>query len=292
MKALELAIFKFRRWRILSAAFLAILGFAIFIRFFPFEPLRTYGGGPFHGQPEAAAESMVTSDGLVFITFFPDKAHKEVRCSAISFQDYEFELLVIDNGPSRAKTTFHKLGEAMQHLECSAGTNGGFFDVATFMPNGLMISSGRPTGSFEPKNWADGLLLVRNGEIRLEDRDSFHSAELVTQLVQTGPWLIQDGVPRSEFKDDSNSCQRTFIVTDGHGRWLLGQVSQSTLSGLVGILLSPSFKAVFPVRSALNLDGGPSSGFWVRKDKSDAYYLGEGTPVRNFIGIKRRAYLK
>ena len=87
--------------------------------------------------------------GLVITSLVPDKARPEVRCTMVCFRETEYELLVVDNGSQRSKTTYRNLADAMQQTKCAAGSNGGFFDIATFAPNGLLICSGKATGSFE-----------------------------------------------------------------------------------------------------------------------------------------------
>ena len=197
-------------------------------------------------------------------------------------------MLVIDNGPRRAEAPYRNLADAMERLRCEAGTNGGFFDIATFQPNGLMIGQGRSVGQFDRKNWAEGVLAVRDGTPILVDRDRFELDPALTELLQSGPWLVRRGISQSGYQNDEMRRRRTFIATDGRGTWLLGYVSGSTLRELAVALRSTAISSVMPVEDALNLDGGPSSGLWIRRGAEPSRYIEEETIVRNFIGIRTR----
>ena len=209
------------------------------------------------------------------------------RFVLVRFRDVDFELIVIDNGPRRSEAHFRNLSVALPRNECVAGTNGGFFDVATFQPNGLMISDGRRTGTYDPKNWAAGVLAVRNARLLLGDQSQFVPDASVTQLVQTGPWLVRGGKAQWGFTNDESPARRTFIATGGEGTWVLGHLESSTLLELAIFLTSPTIKKILPVREALNLDGGSSSALWVTEGQSNTYFQ-EKVPVRNYIGIRPR----
>jgi exopolysaccharide biosynthesis protein len=231
------------------------------------------------------------ADEAASLGFFQPKMRhgsESIECSLVRFHASEYKLIVIHNGPRRADVTFKSLADAMERLNCVAGTNGGFFDIGTFQPNGLMISQSRSTGQFDRKNWAEGILAVRGGAPILADRDRFELDSSVTELIQTGPWLVRNGVSKSGFTNDETTLPRTFIATDGKGSWLVGHVAGSTLKDLATLLCSPVFDAIMPVQDALNLDGGPSSAFWFRHDSKPAHYIEEGTIVRNFVGIRKK----
>ena len=110
----------------------------------------------------------------------------------------------------------------------------------------------------------------------------------VTGLLQTGPWLVRRGVSQGGFSNDETPRRRTFIATDGQGTWLLGYVSTATLRELAAMLRNATIQGIIPVQDALNLDGGSSSGLWIRQGERAVRYFEEETTVRNFIGIRRR----
>ena len=152
-----------------------------------------------------------------------------------------------------------------------------------------MVANGRSTGEFQRDNWADGVVVVRAHRPVLEHRDAFVPGCSVTDVLQTGPWLVRGRKVCREFVNDTTAHRRTFIATDGQGTWLLGHVSGSTLSDLARILCSQPLRSIMPVRDALNMDGGPSSGFYVRTADPASVYIEEETIVRNFLGLRRRS---
>lgn len=79
---------------------------------------------------------------------------------------------------------------AMVHIV--AGVNGGFLKVKEFEPRGLHISNGERTGAFENDRWIKGVIQVRDGQLSLLHRDDFEDSEAITQLIQTGPWLVRN----------------------------------------------------------------------------------------------------
>jgi uncharacterized protein YigE (DUF2233 family) len=226
-------------------------------------------------------------DGIGYFSPTVKRGGESVEIALARFRESDFELLVIDNGSSRAKSLFKNLGDAMQQSRCEAGTNGGFFDIASFQPNGLMIAEGRSAGQYDPKNWAEGVLAIRAGVPVLANREGFAVDATVTGLLQTGPWLVRRGDSKADFTNDETPHRRTFIATDGRGTWLLGFVSGVTLKELGALLRSETIRDIMTVQDALNLDGGPSSGFWIRRGESH-HYVEEGTMVRNFVGVRRR----
>jgi exopolysaccharide biosynthesis protein len=175
----------------------------------------------------------------------------------------------------------------MERNQCVAGANGGFFDVRTFRPNGLLIADGKRYGEFDRKNWAAGVLAVRKGVLTLADQAQFTPDDSVTQLLQTGPWLVRGGTSQWGFTNDDSPARRTFLATDGAGTWLLGHVGGCTLLELSILLTSPPLKQILPIHEALNLDGGSSSAFWIEGTPPPTY-IHEKAIVRNYVGIRPR----
>jgi Phosphodiester glycosidase len=239
-------------------------------------------------SPPAWAEAP-TAEKLTVIRPKIQRGTTQIECVCLKFRDTDFDLLVIDNGPRRSDVLFRNLPDALNRTQCIAGTNGGFFDVPSFRPNGLMIAESRSTGEFDPKNWASGVLAVRAGKLTLADQSQFITDTFVTQLLQTGPWLVRAGKKQSGFADD-RPARRTFIATDGAGTWILGHLDRSTLLELTILLTSPSMQKVLPIREALNLDGGSSSALWATENGKPTYIMEKALPLRSYIGLKPRGH--
>jgi len=196
-------------------------------------------------------------------------------------------LQIIDNGPDRRSPLYRDLQPALQATKCIAGTNGGFFDNRTFAPQGLMIASGQAKGNFQSQSWMKGVLYQRGTSLHLEDVPQKMDFNEVSSFIQSGPWLVRDGQPQTGFTQDEHPRRRTFIGFDKSGRWILGICESATLHGLSRALRSPEMVKVIELDRVLNLDGGPSTGFYSREG-SPATYIPTQWTVRNYIGLQRQ----
>ena len=197
------------------------------------------------------------------------------------FHQEHHSLRVIDNAAPGRPYRYADLALAMRSEGCVAGCNGSFFERHPFKPAGYMISDGVPTGSFNPRSWMRGLIVVRDGVLSLEATDDFKTGVPgISQLLQSGPWLVRSG--RAVADKNPLQAARTFVGTDGKGVWFIGMSDDCSLHDLGEFLAGDAMRTVVDVRDALNLDGGPSTGFWVRGAR---YYYREKWTVRNYIGL-------
>lgn len=168
--------------------------------------------------------------------------------------------------------------------------NGGYFDPGKFMPAGLEIADGKSTGVMVTGNSYECTLAVTKSWAHILWDGEKLKREKAEQLLQCNPWLLRDGktFPPSKPDPAEPQARRTFIMTNEQGTWVLGVTSPVTLSGLSQLLakegLVPGFK---PVR-AMNLDGGPSTGLWVRGREDELANDQPKTKVRNGIMLVRR----
>lgn len=209
-----------------------------------------------------------------------------VQVWVTTFTTERHALRVIDNALPGQPYRYVDLSLAMRAEGCVAGCNGGFFERLPFGPSGYLVSDGRASGVFKPTSWMKGMLIVRKGVPSLEAIDGFKpdAAADVTQLLQSGPWLVRGGVPE---KDNNATLQapRTFVGTDGKNVWFIGVTDDCTLQELADFLGGEKMRAVVTVREALNLDGGPSTGLWV---KDARVYQREKWTVQNYLGVVAR----
>lgn len=200
------------------------------------------------------------------------------------FDSRKISLKVIDQG-GITNQKFKNLGQAMQSFNCIAGCNGGFF-TPEGTPLGLAVADGKSSGSKNlGSSLTSGVLVLDGAQIRLERSKTFFQAnpKLPRQLLQSGPFLVENGKKVGGLSTKRFS-RRTFILTDGGNRWAIGYCPSTSLDKLAAALADSKSFANFNVASALNLDGGSSSGLWV-KTKHRPFYLHEIKPVRNFIGL-------
>lgn len=203
------------------------------------------------------------------------------------FDPSAIKLRVMDNINHLGLPRVQKLAYAMAKGNYVAGVNGGFYEVAAYTPRGLQVSNGARTGEFESDTWIKGVVQVKDGELSLFHRDDFQNSDAITQLLQSGPWLIyQDEIPKQGLGKDRYHT-RSFICEGRDGRFLIGMCDTATLLGMAEILQSDAVREHIDIVNALNLDGGPSSGFWMRKPGGGIVNIPEISTVRNYIGLYR-----
>lgn len=229
------------------------------------------------------ASAPVPAPAPVLHALTPRVNDRSVRLWLTIFPTAHFTLRVIDNAAANGRPRYFDLAAAMKAEGCIAGVNGGFFDRDPFNPVGLMISDGRRAGVFQGQGWLRGLLVLRADGPALEESAGFDPAQPgLLGLLQSGPWLVRAGQAETD-NSRAPTDKRTFIGHDGKGRWFLGYCDACSLHELAGLLRGSEVAAVIDVKSALNLDGGPSSGFWIGAG-AQKFHRQEYWSVRNFIG--------
>ena len=88
--------------------------------------------------------------------------------------------------------------------------------------------------------------------------------------------------------EHTKSSARTMILWDGGERWWIGRAAPCTLARCAEILATSS-PSGWPVKAALNLDGGRSSELWVSEKISGGPLKSRplwNRPVRNFLVLE------
>ncbi len=110
-----------------------------------------------------------------------------------------------------------------------------------------------------------GMFAVREGAATLQwlRRSAYRADAAITQAVQSVPMLVEDGAVVPGIPENGERNRRSFVAVDARGRVLLGvgQTAAWTLTELATYLAA---EESLEVQAALNLDGGASSGLWVR----------------------------
>ena len=194
---------------------------------------------------------------------------------------------VVDQGPDESKPAHSGLAEAMKKKGCIAGTNGGFFQK-NFAPLGLQIADGKRTGNFTSgSSLLSGVIYVKASESpQLVRRGEFKDSKEITQLLQSGPFLVDSGKAITTL-DKVKTANRTFVLKGADGWWALGRTTRITLAEAGAILAAPGVISETKVEHALNLDGGSSTAIWARGAEAGGadHYKRSWAVVRNFIGI-------
>lgn len=209
-----------------------------------------------------------------------------IRFEGVAFDSRSHRLAVVDQpaGPGTLFADAAALGNSRGAL---AAVNGGFF-TPEGKPLGLVISSGKISGSWNNVSslgsgvWYEN----RDGNTAITRRETLGRTAAVSEreLIQAGPLLVENGREVSGLEATKNSV-RTVVLWDGSTRWWIGRSSSCTLAALAQAIVG-GHPAGWPVRRALNLDGGRSADLWT----SGALAGGTITrrspwnrPVRNFL---------
>ena len=153
-----------------------------------------------------------------------------------------------------------------QQVHPLALINGGYFDQQ-FNATALVISNGKVFG--QSYDGFGGMLSVdSHGSLSLR---SLHqqpynpNTEQLEQATQSSPMLILGG-KRTQFNADASQTRRSVVAMDKQGR-LLFIVSPNpifSLDELADVLVSSDLS----IETALNLDGGSSTGLYVNGGSS------------------------
>jgi uncharacterized protein YigE (DUF2233 family) len=203
------------------------------------------------------------------------------------FDSNRAALKIIDQG-SVEKPTYKNLEHAMKAHQCLAGCNGGFFGKDG-QPLGLVFADGKQSGK---KNLASsltsGVLGQGTGKPFIQRAAAYFGkgAQSHQQVLQSGPLLVENGKIVSGLSNKRHA-RRTVVLTDGGRKWAIAYSPAITLAQFAKALADPKSFPDFNVQQALNLDGGSSSGLWIRRD-NHPFYLREINTVRNFVGIVRK----
>lgn len=154
------------------------------------------------------------------------------------------------------------VSEWFEALNPIAVMNGGYFDE-NGRPTALVIFDGIRRG--ESYDGFGGMVVINGqGEFELRSlRDQpFDPNEDLQQAMQSSPMLIQPGGTLSDFEANDDRSRRTVIARDTQGRILL--IASNTLIFTLSEFAHALKNSDLELDAALNLDGGRSTGLYVR----------------------------
>lgn len=224
----------------------------------------------------------------------PDQPTKVTRTtfSGIDFEGVAFDsrkhrLVVVDQ-PSGPGSRYPDARTAAASRNGLAGFNAGFF-TPEGTPLGKLVAAGTPAGAWNRSSLGSGVFQEDSSGILSLTRRKGEATAGRRELLQAGPLLVENGSTVSGL-DASKPAVRMFIAWDGGSRWWIGRSSSCTLAGL-GAALSGGSPASWPVRVALNLDGGRSTDLWVSGSVPGgpaSFRPLWNRPVRNFLVLVPR----
>ncbi len=233
--------------------------------------------------------SKTTGDSPALIRKTVSNGSRTVTLNLSKFSTNDFTLRVVDQGNDSASRRYSSLRDAMEKTGCIAGINGGFYG-ADFSPLGLTVENGKKLSAFRNSSGgglSTGLIWSGTGGIHIVRRENFEMHNGVKQAIQAGPMLVWQG---AQVRGLSNEKwrPRTFVLTDWKGNWMLGTSSSVSLAALSAILDSSQAITEFTTHRAINLDGGRSTGFFLKQPDGSVVYQSEVSRVRNFLGIVKK----
>lgn len=200
----------------------------------------------------------------------------------VFFDETKARVAILDQ-PERKSA--RRISEVLGEAGAIAGCNGGYYDLRDFSPAGLQIIKGRHTGKLDAASLHNGVVMVEKGTAAIRMAQEIKSLDDVTDLAQCSPLLVYRGRQVFGSPSDTGKNTRTFIATDGKGKWLIGTCKNVTLTEIARLLASPNVIPELVVSEALNLDGGPSSGLWCRTRGGEARYVAEASRVKNMVAV-------
>ncbi len=216
--------------------------------------------------------------------------------SGITFEGVAFDsrnqrLVVADqaHGPG---SQYADAAAAARVLGGSAAVNAGFF-TPEGAPLGLLVNSGKTAGAWNSSSSLGGGVWYEtpSGTSAIARREALgrKAATATRECLQAGPLLVENGHPVGGLEATKTSA-RTVILWDGGTRWWLGHGTACTLASL-GQALATGQPAGWPVKQALNLDGGRSADLWVSESVPGGPVSRRppwNRPVRNFLVLVAR----
>jgi len=207
-----------------------------------------------------------------------------ITFEGVSFDTRSHRLVVIDQagGPG---SRFADAAAAARSVGGIAAVNGGFF-TPEGAPLGWVIAAGKRSGAWNSASSLGSGVWHDSGSSAISRREKLGrtGAGGMRELLQAGPMLVENG--RAVFGLDSvKSSARTMILWDGGKRWWIGRSTHASLAQSSAALAGAPVPG-WPVRHALNLDGGRSSELWVAPSVSGGPLTRRppwNRPVRNFL---------
>jgi len=223
--------------------------------------------------------------------------HFKILLAHSQAKDSPKDFLVVRIDPKKFQFTIHQSESKEQassiqaiHKEENAllSFNGAFFDK-DFKPLGLLVHHGDLLFKLSSSQLMNGVFTIGSKrDAKLFKAQGFLLPENTQFALQNGPILLDENGEIQIAQDTGKKASRTILALDKEGNIVLIIVKQSLLNSenMVSLYeiahaLKESELVEFGLHSALNLDGGPSTGVAL-----DSLYLPELSPVQNVVIVQ------
>lgn len=183
-------------------------------------------------------------------------------------------------------TNFQNVKNIVEKYNAIAAINGSFFDI-NGNPLGLLITDGKTVNNrVVTHSIYSGIFYVKDDVPYIVNRDSFTPIG-VTQALQVGPILIEDGKDTEGFKDIHSIHYRSGIAIDDSGRVIIYATDTNykgiSLYEVRQVMRLPDIGCI----NVLNLDGGGSTQMYISTPSFSEHITGN-TDIPVAIGFYRR----
>jgi len=165
-----------------------------------------------------------------------------------------------------------------------AVVNGGFF-TPEYLALGLTISAGQAEGSSREFGGMFAVDAASIASIRDLGQQPYDGGEALTEGLQSFPLLIRPGGEVAQIEENGERARRSAVAVDSAGRVLLivAPTNDWTLQDLADALAASDLQ----IESALNLDGGSSTGMLLRSGPLEEQVL-PFTPLPQVLIVQKR----
>jgi uncharacterized protein YigE (DUF2233 family) len=228
----------------------------------------------------AETEEIAAPPGISFVRrTVRDEGNHEVKLHLVSFSSAQHTFVVMDNPAGELN-----LASAAKKRGALAAVNGGYFHPDR-TPLGLVVRDGRTLHPMERAKLLSGVVVGTDGRVSLQRANEFKQTAKVREALQAGPFLVDKGRPVTGLNATRAAARTVVFQQSGQGCGVV-VADAATLAEMGAILATPQVTGNVPVVRALNLDGGSSTGMWVRGERE--FYLREFKDVRNYLAIVAR----
>ncbi|GEM_PF-1655880 len=210
--------------------------------------------------------------------------------SIIIADTQKLRLAVIDN--PRGNET---LADTMVKIGAIAGVNGSYFHP-DWTPLGFEISFGKIIHPFVRAKLLTGVIAVSGANVRILRTSEFSPQKKWDAALQAGPFLVDHGEPVAGL-EATRRAYRTAVTQDDEPSGNEGDIAHITrlvvcepvtLAEFAQLLSKNLLTGTHTVSRALNLDGGSSTGMWVRGHEAPVQIGSANVNVRNYLAIVPR----
>ena len=223
------------------------------------------------------------------IQFNTSDNQNETLYAALLNQQYNASLHLHE---SKIQILADYLDELSRHNDFIIGINGGFYQP-NFTPAGLFIYKGKKIKRLAHSSLFNACVVInKNNKILLK---TLNQCTETDNVMQTGPLLLKNGKAdttniqrlkaKSKLDDFFNPHKRTMLALTNDNQLLIITTTQISLIDAANFLQQhPEAFGATKIKMAVNLDGGSSTGMYVRFP-NEPFYFHELKHVKTFIFI-------